>query len=155
MRLGGSYWWGWIGCGLVSRGWFSEQSWENVVIKFVNLWGRPCSGSQLNLWAAGKRLAHNSSTDEQRADLSTAEAKPHRFQPTCRIVSGITMKTRGQTGVSLSISLPLSLSLLLPLSSWPICRDNWMSLHTGHQPAFLQSSSKGCSCSHKGVVLLK
>jgi len=54
----------------------SEQSWENVVIKFVSLWGRPCSGSQLNLCATGKRLAHNSSTDEQRADLSAAEAGP-------------------------------------------------------------------------------
>ncbi len=110
----GSYCWGWIGCSLVSEsGWFSEQSWENVVIKFVNLWGRPCSGSRLNLCALGKRLAHNSSTDEQRADLSTAEAKSHRFLHTCRIVSGITMKARGQTGVSLSF-FSLSFSSFLP-----------------------------------------
>lgn len=98
----------------MSRVGFSEQSWENVVIKFVNLWGRPCSGSQLNLCAAGKRLAHNSSTDERRADPRTAEAKPHRFLPTCRIVSGITMKARRQTG---SLSLFFSPFLLLSVET--------------------------------------
>ncbi|TNN86950.1 hypothetical protein EYF80_002705 [Liparis tanakae] len=71
-----------------------ENIWENVVIECVNLWGRACSGSRLNLCAASKRLAHNSSTDEQRADLGTAEAKLLRFLPTCRIVSGITMKAQ-------------------------------------------------------------
>lgn len=51
--------------------------------------GRPRSGSELNLWAEGGRLADNSSTDEQRADLGTSEAEPCWFLPTCSTVSGI------------------------------------------------------------------
>lgn len=106
--------------------WFSEQSWENVVIKFANLLGRPCSGSWLNLRAAGKRRAYNSSTDERRADLSTAEAKPHWFLPTCRIDSGITMKAGVQTGGSLSP--PVSSSLLFFLAYlWTHLNANWPS----------------------------
>lgn len=77
--------------------WFSEQSWVDVVIKCVSLWEvGPCSGSWLKLRATGKILAYNSSTDEQRADLSAAEAKPDKFLSTCRIVSGITMKAKVQ-----------------------------------------------------------
>lgn len=117
----------------VAVGWFSERSWENVVIKFVNLWGGPRSGSQLNLCAAGKRLAHNSSTDEQRADPSTAEAKAHGFLPTWRIVRGMTKKVRGQTWVSLLLLLRLCRLLLppprLPLSSWPVYGHTSVSLH--------------------------
>lgn len=61
-----------------------------------------------------KAVAHNSGTDEQRADLRTAEVRLHWFLPTCRIVSRITMKARGQRDVPVSLSL---LSLV------------WMSLH--------------------------
>lgn len=98
--------------------WFSEQSWENVVIKFANLLGRPCSGSWLNLCAAGIRLALNSSTDERRADLSTGEARPHWFLPTCRIDGGLTVRAGIQTE-----ALSLLLSLLLgPSVDTPECK---------------------------------
>lgn len=113
MRLGGSYWCCWIGCGFLNQLAFFfffflfKQSWKNVVIKFVRLWQRgqgesPCSGSRLNLCdAAGKIPAYNSSTDEQRVDLSTAE---------------VTQISDG--GFS-------SLLLLLP----------WIFLHANHPPA--------------------
>lgn len=104
-------------------------------------------GSRLNLCAAGKRLAHNSSADEQRADLSTAEAKPHWFLPTCRIVSGITMKARGQTGGLSLFFFPFLLGLSAEMPECPC---------TLSVSAFsLQSSPKEYSCSHNSAPLLK
>lgn len=102
MRLGGSYWCCRIGCGFLNQLGFSpassssfKQSGKNVVIKFVCLWGGggPCSGSWLNLCAASKSPAYNSSTDEQNTDLSTAEVPSHQFVSGCRVVGGITMAT--------------------------------------------------------------
>lgn len=112
----------------LAAGWwvglFFEQSWENVVIKFATLWGRRCSGSQLNLCAAGVRPAHNSSTDERRADLSAAEANSHKFLPTCRLVSGITMKKKH---VSPS-PCTLGLRHLNVLAHWPSSLSFWNNL---------------------------
>lgn len=85
--------------------------------------GRPFSGSLLNLWAPGRRLVHNSRPDELRTDLRTAEARSHWFHPTCRIISRITIKARGQT-VSLSYWV-LVLSGLHSDVSDCLCRHPW------------------------------
>lgn len=79
-RLGGSCRHSWFGC-VGEWGWLSEQSWKNVVIKFVSLWGRSCWGSWLNLCAMGQRaIAYNSSTDEQIADLLSAQISAHLLE---------------------------------------------------------------------------
>lgn len=112
----GSYWHSWIGCALVGeRGWLSEQTWKNVVIKFVSLWGRSCSGSRLNLCAMGQRaIAHNSSPDEQRADLGSVQISAH-------LLDG---QDNRETGGGLSCYFYFFLFF------WLVCKETWTSLCT-------------------------
>lgn len=117
-----------------------KQSGKNVVIKFVCLWGgsSPCSGSWLNLCAAGKSPAYNSSTDEQNTDLSIAEVTLHQFLSGCRVVGGITMAAGALMG-----DLPLFLLL------------SWTFLHLNHVPAVQCVLTKAESSKEKTLNIEK